>query len=126
MMLQIEKLVISRAASSGITVSQVSLLGAMRLPEQVTAALNQKITATQRAQQRENELREAEAEARIFEAKSSGRANALLAEAKAQAEANRILANSLSPTLVEYERVKKWDGKLPTVTGGTSTMLSLP
>ena len=88
--------------------------------------MNQKITATQRAQQRENELREAEAEARIFEARSTGKANSLLAEAKAQAEANRILANSLSATLVEYERVKKWDGKLPTVTGGASTILNLP
>lgn len=126
MMTDIENLVIKRAAEAGITVTQVSLLGAMRLPDQVTAALNTKITATQKAQQRENELREAEAAARIYEASATGKANALLAEAKAQAEANKILANSLSPALVEYERVKKWDGKLPTVSGATNTFMNLP
>lgn len=120
----VQTMVIARAEEAGITVSQVSLLGAMRLPEQVTTALNAKIEATQRAQQRENELREAEAAAKKEVATAEGRAQSLLTEAKAQAQANQILAESITNTLVEYERVKKWNGVMPTVTGVSSTILA--
>lgn len=37
--------------------------------------------------------------------------------ADAQAEANRKIAESLSDTLIEYQKIQKWDGKLPTVSG---------
>lgn len=40
--------------------------------------------------------------------------------AEAQAEANRKIAESLSDTLIEYQKVQKWDGKLPTVSGGNA------
>ena len=40
--------------------------------------------------------------------------------ADAQAEANRKLAESLSDTLIEYQKIQKWDGKLPTVSGGNA------
>ena len=40
--------------------------------------------------------------------------------ADAQAEANRKLAESLSDTLIDYQKVQKWDGKLPTVSGGNA------
>ena len=35
-------------------------------------------------------------------------------------EANRKLAESLSDTLIDYQKVQKWDGKLPTVSGGNA------
>ena len=35
--------------------------------------------------------------------------------ADAQAEANRKLAESLSDTLIEYQKIQKWDGKLLTI-----------
>ena len=41
-------------------------------------------------------------------------------KAEAQAEANKKLAESLSDTLIEYQKIQKWDGKLPTVTGSTA------
>ena len=40
--------------------------------------------------------------------------------ADAQAEANRKLAESLSDTLIEYQKIQKWDGKLPTVSGSNA------
>jgi len=40
--------------------------------------------------------------------------------ADAQAEANRKLAESLSDTLIDYQKIQKWDGKLPTVSGGNA------
>ena len=49
-------------------------------------------------------------------------ANAIKVQAEAQAEANRLLTASLTDTLVEYQKVQKWDGKLPTVTGGSAIL----
>ena len=40
--------------------------------------------------------------------------------ADAQAEANRKIAESLSEPLIEYQKIQKWDGKLPTVSGGNA------
>ena len=58
----------------------------------------------------------AEAAAKAAEAE----AQAILVKAEAQAEANRKLAESLTPNLVEYEKIKKWDGVLPRVSGGSA------
>lgn len=109
----------------GIIVDDVYIIGNIALPESVTAALNAKLTATQRAQQRENELRESEAEAKKVEAAARGKAAAVLVEAEAQAKANRLLSESLTVNLVQNKAIEKWDGKLPVV-GGSGGMIQLP
>ena len=38
-------------------------------------------------------------------------------KAQAQADANKLLSESLTPEVVEYEKIQKWDGKLPYATG---------
>ena len=102
----------------GIKIDDIYLIGSMRLPENVLTALNSKIEATQRAQQRENELREAEAQAKKNVAEAEGQAKALLAKATAEAEANRLKQKTLTRELIEYEAIQRWNGELPTVTGG--------
>lgn len=102
----------------GISVSRVYLIGRLHFPDNVVAALNAKIEATQRAQQRENELREAEAEAKKQIAAAQGRAESVLVEARSKAEANLLLAKSVTPQLVQYQAVQKWDGKLPNTLAG--------
>lgn len=99
----------------GITISRIYLIGRLHFPENVVAALNAKIEATQRAQQRENELREAQAQAQKVIATSHGQAEALLIGAKAEAEANHILSKSVTPELIKWQAVQKWDGELPSV-----------
>jgi regulator of protease activity HflC (stomatin/prohibitin superfamily) len=91
----------------------------------VIAALNNKIEATQRAQQRENELREAEAQAKKDVAESQGAAQCIILSANAQATANTTITKSLSPLLIEWEKTKKWDGVLPRVTGSSNPILSV-
>lgn len=136
MMTDIENLVKVRAAESGLTVTNVSLLGTVRLPDSVNTALNAKMEATQRAQQRENELREAEAqakkevaaaegEAKKQQALAAGRAASVLVEAEAQAKANRILAASLTQELIEMRKIEKWDGVLPQFGGSGSSPVSV-
>ena len=54
-------------------------------------------------------------------------ANQKVITAKAEAEAMRIKASALASnkSLVEYEAVQKWDGKLPTYTGGHIPFVNL-
>ena len=44
---------------------------------------------------------------------------------EAQARANQLLAQSITPTLVQYELTKKWNGQMPQVTGGATPLLQL-
>jgi regulator of protease activity HflC (stomatin/prohibitin superfamily) len=101
----------------GIVVDRLYLIGTLHFPAQVVNALNSKIEATQRAQQRENELREAKAQAEKEIAKAQGLAQSALIKARAEAEANMMLTNSISPHLVAWQAVQNWDGKLPVVMG---------
>lgn len=115
----------------GIIVEQFGVIGTMRLPEQVVAALNAKITATQQAMQSENELRVAQAEAAKRVAAAEGDAKAKFAAAVGQAKANLELANSISPQLIEWRRLEimgKWNGVLPVVQTGSSggMILNIP
>lgn len=45
--------------------------------------------------------------------------------AEAQARANKILAASITKDLVNYEKIKKWDGKLPHVSGNNTPIVNL-
>ena len=49
-------------------------------------------------------------------------AEAIRKRAEAQADANKLLAESLTPEVVEYEKIQKWDGKLPAVVGSGSIL----
>ena len=62
----------------------------------------------------------AEADAEQARIAAQAEADAIKAVADAQAEANRKLAESVTDALIEYEKVKSWDGKLPKVTDGNS------
>jgi len=52
-------------------------------------------------------------------------ASVALITAQAQAKANQIIARSLTPTLVQYEQIQKWNGVLPStnVSSGNSGLL---
>lgn len=101
----------------GIVIDGIYLVGDLRLPSSVVQAINAKIEATQKAQQRQNEVAQAKAEAEKKVAEADGTAKSLLAVAEAQAKANRILADSITPELVHYKTIEKWDGQLPRLTG---------
>ena len=103
----------------GIIVDNIYLAGSLRLPETIVAALNSKIEAVQRAQQRENEVAEARAAAQKEIATAQGDAQAALTRAEAEAKANILKQKSLTPELIKYETIQKWDGKLPQINGGS-------
>ena len=117
---EVEALVRGQVEPLGILIERIYWAGELRLPDSVVASLNAKIEATQQAQQRRNEVETAKAEAdKLIEA-ARGEAESIRLKAEAEAEANRVVAQSLSPTLLQYEGIKRWDGTLPRFTGGTA------
>lgn len=109
----------------GFEISRIYLIGRFHFPESVVVALNQKIEAIQRAQQRENELREAEAEAKKQVAKAAGQAQCVMLQAESEAKANTILSQSVTAELIQWQAVQKWDGKLPSVTSGATPFINV-
>jgi len=106
----------------------------VHLPQSLQEALNQKIQAQQAAEQQKYQLAQAQVKAQQDVAQATGQANAVkaqaegdaqatLTKAKAQAEANDLLAKSITPSLIQYEQLRRWDGKLPLFTGSAGTPL---
>lgn len=75
----------------------------------------QNLIKTKTEQEQAIVIAEAEAQKKLIAAQAE--ADAITAKAQAQADANKLLAESLNDNVVEYEKIQKWDGKLPTVTG---------
>jgi regulator of protease activity HflC (stomatin/prohibitin superfamily) len=112
-----ERQVINEAAESGITVEKLFLISDFRLPQEVKDAINSKIAAIQRAQQKENEVAMAKAEAEKAVATAEGEARAIYTVAKAQADANKLLTQSITTELIKYKSIEKWNGELPKIAG---------
>lgn len=100
------------------------IINDMDFEEAYNNAIQQKSIAQQTAakQKIENEAAIAKAEADKQVAVTNARADAekTAIKAEAQAEANKKIAQSVSDTLIEYQKIQKWDGKLPAVTGGNA------
>jgi regulator of protease activity HflC (stomatin/prohibitin superfamily) len=120
-----QELLTKRLSPDGIMVRQFTI-NELRPPQSVIAAINEKNVMQQQALTAQNQLQKQEFEARGAAIQAEGRAKAILAEAEAQAKANRLLSESITPTLVQYEMTKKWNGQMPQVTGGAMPMISLP
>jgi regulator of protease activity HflC (stomatin/prohibitin superfamily) len=69
----------------------------------------------------ELQRQQAEIEAAKLRISAQGKADASVIEATGKAKANDLLKISLSPQLVQWEWVKKWDGILPKTNLGSST-----
>ncbi|HET8653914.1 MAG TPA: prohibitin family protein [Longimicrobiaceae bacterium] len=122
---RVEALLRERLAPYGIVVKQFTI-NELRAPQAVVDAINTKNVMQQQALTAQNELQKNTFQAQGDSIKAAGRAKAILAEAEAQAKANQLLAQSLTPTLVQYEMAKRWDGKMPQVSGSAIPMLQLP
>jgi regulator of protease activity HflC (stomatin/prohibitin superfamily) len=110
----VQKDVSDQVGPLGINIGKIYWIGEIRLPEVVLKSINAKNAATQMAQQRQNEVAQAKAEADKKIEDARGQAESLLKVAEAQAKANKVLAESLTTEFVQYQAITKWDGKLPT------------
>lgn len=79
--------------------------------EQFADAIERKQIAQQRAFQAKYELQQAKvlAQQRVV-------------EAQAQSQAQQLLQQTLTPELIQQQAITKWDGRLPTVVGGSGVL----
>lgn len=103
---------------TGIILDDISFISDIRFPKEVEAAIIAKIGAIQLATQKQNEIVQAEADAKKKVATAQGDYESALLQAKA----NEALARSITPTLVQYELAKKWNGVTP-IYSGTGSVL---
>jgi regulator of protease activity HflC (stomatin/prohibitin superfamily) len=122
---RVSRLLEQRLSPYGIMVKQFTI-NELRAPPSVIEAINQKNVMQQQGLTAQNELQKNQFQAQGDSIKAAGRAKAILAEAEAQAKANRLLAESITPTLVQYEMSKRWNGQMPQVTGNAMPMIQLP
>jgi regulator of protease activity HflC (stomatin/prohibitin superfamily) len=122
---RVQALLEKRLSPYGIMVKQFTI-NELRAPQSVIEAINQKNVMQQQALTAQNELQKNQFQAQGDSIKAAGRAKAITAEAEAQARANEMLARSITPTLVQYEMTKRWNGQMPQVTGGGMPMIQLP
>lgn len=72
----------------------------------------------------EQEKEKASIQAEQAKIDAEGKAEAIKIKAEAEAEANRKIAESLTPELIEKQKIDKWNGKVPKIQGGnTSTIV---
>lgn len=100
-------------APLGFNINHIYIIGKFGVPDIVMEALNRKIEATQRSQQIENEFRATQAEAQKDIAKADGLAKAAIIRATAESESNDIVNKSITPGLIRWNAVNKWNGELP-------------
>lgn len=102
-----------------ITLYQV-IIENMDFEDEYNAAIQQKSIAQQTAARQEIEnktaIKKAEADKTVEIKKAEAKAEKMRIEAEAQANANKELADSISDALIDYQKIEKWDGKLPKVT----------
>lgn len=85
------------------------LLRAVYFSPEYSKAIEQKVIAEQLVKKAEFEVKQA-----------SQAAQAKIAEAKGLAEAQTLQKSTLTLEFLQLEAIKKWDGKLPQVTGGNN------
>ena len=66
-----------------------------------------------------------EADAENKKIKATAEAESIRIKAEAQAEANKKIAESLTPELIEQEKIDKWDGQLPVISGNESMIMDV-
>jgi regulator of protease activity HflC (stomatin/prohibitin superfamily) len=81
-------------------------------------AVEAKQVAQQQVETQKQVLAQREIEAQQKVATAKGEAESILVVAQGQAKANDALSRSISPILVQYKGIEKWNGILPQVSGG--------
>lgn len=124
-------------APYGIDVTVISIEN-IDFTEAFEAAVEAKQVATQEKQkaktQQEQKTMEAEQQAarnkiaaenaaEVKKIEADAEAYSIKAKAEASAEANKRIAESLTTDLIDYTKIKRWDGKLPATYMGDSSAL---
>src|SRR5512139_1044651 len=97
----------------------------IRFTPEYEKAIEAKQVAQQQVETQRQVLAQREIEAQQKVASAKGEAESILVVAQGQAKANEILARAISPILVQYRGIEKWNGVLPQVSGGAVPFIDM-
>ncbi len=97
----------------------------IRFSPEYEGAIEAKQVAQQQVETQKQVLAQREIEAQQKVATAKGEAESILVVAQGQAKANDALSRSISPILVQYKSIEKWNGVLPQVSGGALPLINL-
>jgi regulator of protease activity HflC (stomatin/prohibitin superfamily) len=97
----------------------------IRFTQDYEKAIEAKQVAQQQVETQRQILAQREIEAQQKVATAKGEAESILVVAQGQAKANDVLSRSISPILVQYKSIEKWNGILPQVSGGGIPLIDL-
>jgi len=120
----VQKTLANELAKMGFNLDKVNM-GASHLPKAIEDQMQQKMAAQQEAQQAEYELQKQTTLAKSAVAQARGEADARLIRAEADAKSNNLLRQSLTPELIRLRSIEKWDGRLPTISGGGMPIINM-
>jgi len=110
----------------GMLIDQISMVGAPRVDKLVQASINAVLTATQRAIEAENKVRQSQAEGEQRIAAARADSISAVVSAAGQAEANRLLQSTMTSVILQRMWLEKWNGVLPTVQSNATPLISIP
>ena len=97
----------------------------IRFSPEYEGAIEAKQVAQQQVETQKQVLAQREIEAQQKVATAKGEAESILVVAQGQAKANDALSQSITPILVQYKGIEKWNGILPQVSGGAVPFIDL-
>jgi regulator of protease activity HflC (stomatin/prohibitin superfamily) len=113
-MLDLAKISLTKQLGEYFEFDTLAFVGEMRPSDSVKASINAVIEAEQSAIAADKKIMSSRAEAQQVVEKAMGTFKA----AELQAKANEVLQKSLTPALIQYQSMLKWNGVLPQVTSG--------
>ncbi|MBR4555192.1 MAG: prohibitin family protein [Ruminococcus sp.] len=118
----------SKVSEYGIQIEKFNIVN-FDFSAEFNSAIEQKQVAEQNLLKTKTEQEEqlviADAEAQKKVKAATAEANAIKLKADAQAEANKVISESLSPELIKYQTIEKWDGSVPKVASSASPLISM-
>ncbi len=111
--LEVQKVFSEDVGDLGFIIDDLTL-GVPKPDESTQEAIDARVKASQELERKQTELKIAEAEA---EKKRI--------EAKAISDYNNIINESMTPEVIQYMWIQKWDGKMPKATG-TGNLIQIP
>lgn len=106
-------------SDKGITITVLGMKDGIDYDDaDIQASINEKFSSEQKLVTQENNNA-------VTISKAEADAQAMIKAAEAEAEANRKIAESLTPELIEITKYNKWNGELPMVNGGGSTIIDI-
>jgi regulator of protease activity HflC (stomatin/prohibitin superfamily) len=97
----------------------------IRFSQEYEGAIEAKQVAQQQVETQKQVLAQREIEAQQKVATAKGEAESINVVAQGQAKANDALSRSISPILVQYKGLEKWNGVLPQVSGGAVPFIDI-